>query len=284
MTHAAHLKTLLEAPRPEHFTPDFLAQVKFEQLQPYLAGLQTRYGAIREVQLADEEGFWTVNAERGQYQVLARLNDALQITSLRIPTPSMPSLQAKVLFGALWALPLILLGTVVRSWAVQTRLEWLTTLVPSVMFISAFLATLVWAQASTYLRPLFWLCLAAVFASAVRLPALPTGSLDLWSSLFALGVSLAFGRLLLEGLKGRRAPGQLVTLGPVLAGGAFMVGQGGSTSTVNYHVDHPTMRYAVDLIGVGPLGRHARGHLPADPARYAIFGAQVLAPLVMLQV
>ncbi|SMB81393.1 M23 family metallopeptidase [Deinococcus hopiensis] len=279
MSQAARLRTLLEAPSPEDFAPSFLEQVKFEQVQQGLAGLRRQHGAVQDVRESHDEAIWTVEAERGQYQVLARLNGQLQVTALRIPTPSMTPLQARVAFGALWLLPLILIQSVARGWAAPTQLDWLTTVIPSVIFGGALLATTVWAQSSTLLRPVFWLCMSALLSSAVRLPALSTGTINPWEGLFALAMSLLFGRLLLGGLKGRRIPSSLVPLGPVLAGGTFMVGQGGSTPTVNYHVDHPAMRYAVDFIGVGALGRHARGHLPADPSRYAIFGAQVLAPL-----
>lgn len=80
-------------------------------------------------------------------------------------------------------------------------------------------------------------------------------------------------------LIGRRVPAGTAELRPMLAGGTFVVAQGGGTSAINYHVAHQYMRSAADFLGVGPGGRHARGLMPADPACYAIFGAQVLAPL-----
>ncbi|MFB9994747.1 M23 family metallopeptidase [Deinococcus oregonensis] len=280
MNPVADLKALLDTPRPEDFAPSFLQRVRFEQIQAGLAHLHKMHGAVQAIQESGEEAIWSVEAAQGQYQILARFNGQAQVTALHLPTVPVPPQQAKIMaFVLWWLLPLFLGAGVAWSWTVPTQLAWLTTVLPSIIFGSALLAVSVWAQSSTALRPLCWLSLATLCTSVVRLPALPTGTFGGWESMCALLVSLIFGRLLHEGLKGRRAPGALVSLGPVLAGGTFMVGQGGTTPTINYHVDHPSMRYAVDFIGVGPLGRHARGHLPADPARYAIFGAQVLAPL-----
>jgi hypothetical protein len=64
----------------------------------------------------------------------------------------------------------------------------------------------------------------------------------------------------------------------VLAGGTFVVEEGGSNEIINVHMKYGFLRYAVDFIGIGPLGRHASGIFPTEPDRYAIFGATVLAP------
>ncbi len=63
-----------------------------------------------------------------------------------------------------------------------------------------------------------------------------------------------------------------------LEGGWFMVGQGGGNSLLNYHHSHPRQRYAIDITALNKAGFRADGIYPADPARYAIFGAAVVAP------
>jgi Peptidase family M23 len=275
---AARLEQLLGNPRPEGFTPGLLKKVNFEEIRAELERLRGQYGDVQKVLPSGERHFWNVRAQRGSYEVEATFAQG-QIQGLRVPSKPPDSLWMKVNFLVLWLLPLALLSFVIAAWKQTTRLDWLVSAVPSLVFGAAILGTSVWAQSSTWLSPLYWLGLAALLASAVRLPGLPPGRVGGWNLLFVAALLLVFIPQLLGALRGRQAPPDLAALGPVLAGGRFMVGQGGSTPTLNYHMAHRHMRYAADFIGVGPFGRHASGLLPADPARYAIFGAQVLAPL-----
>ncbi|MGE0800970.1 MAG: M23 family metallopeptidase [Lautropia sp.] len=63
-----------------------------------------------------------------------------------------------------------------------------------------------------------------------------------------------------------------------LADGRFVVGQGGGNRLLNHHAPHRAQRYAADITAVDRAGWRARGLLPADPARYAIFGTAVVSP------
>jgi hypothetical protein len=110
----------------------------------------------------------------------------------------------------------------------------------------------------------------------------------LFASLGALG-----GFVLLEVRAARRIPdsAHAVELAFPLAAGSYVVMNGGSVELLNAHRasardDAPErMRreyrgngYAVDVVAVDGLGLRASGLLPADPARYRIFGTEVLAP------
>lgn len=275
---AARLEQLLGDPRPEGFTPGLLKKVNFEQIRAELKRLRGQYGAVREVQPSGERNFWNIRAERGSYEVEVTFAGG-QVQGLRVPSTPPDPLQMKLSFLLLWLLPLLLLSFVLTAWTRPTLLDWLISAVPSLVFGAAILGTSAWAQSSTWLSVLCWLGLAALLASALRLPGLPLGRAGGWNLLFGAALLLTFAPQLLGALRGRQAPPNLVPLGPVLAGGRFMVAQGGAAPTLNYHMAHRHMRYAADFIGVGPFGRHASGLLPADPACYAIFGAQVLAPL-----
>ncbi|HET9069257.1 MAG TPA: M23 family metallopeptidase [Amaricoccus sp.] len=98
-----------------------------------------------------------------------------------------------------------------------------------------------------------------------------------WSTLASLAVML--------GLAGYAAAGLLPEAGaqPLacpLAGGRFHVVQGGANRLVNHHSGHPAQAYAVDIVGIGPGGFRARGLLPEELGRYAIYGAAVVSPCV----
>jgi hypothetical protein len=88
-------------------------------------------------------------------------------------------------------------------------------------------------------------------------------------------------------LRSRSSPqGSLELLFP-LTNGTYLVANGGRSELINAHLttlNEPRLRafrgqsYGVDLVKLGPLGLRARGVIPADPARYAIFGDKVVAP------
>jgi len=82
------------------------------------------------------------------------------------------------------------------------------------------------------------------------------------------------------GVAGRRQPRAPLDLLFPLAGGTFVAGQAGSTRIVNSHARHPAQRFALDLQMLGEGGVRARGLLPRDLDRYAIFGHEVRSPCV----
>ena len=175
-------------------------------------------------------------------------------------------------------LPVPLLIAAIQGWRASSQVEWGVWALASVAYGLLLQLVLVWSQTSLALRPLIWLLIGLTLASCWRLTLLPRGSLTLWlGALLALTV-LVLLPAVIRAWSGRRVPPDAVALGPVMAGGTFVVEEGGSREIINYHMKYGFLRYAVDFIGVGPLGRHARGIFPTEPDRYAIFGANVLAP------
>lgn len=67
-------------------------------------------------------------------------------------------------------------------------------------------------------------------------------------------------------------------LGCPLAGGRFIVGQGGGNRLVNHHAGHRAQDRAVDIVALGPLGFRADGLLPSELTRYVVYGAAVVSP------
>ncbi|MBX5436674.1 MAG: M23 family metallopeptidase [Alicyclobacillaceae bacterium] len=89
---------------------------------------------------------------------------------------------------------------------------------------------------------------------------------------------LWFGGNALNAWRGRRCPDGSVQLSFPLRHGSYMVVQGGSTSSVNYHRRHPLQTYAMDVVKVNRWGRRCRGLFPSQVERYFIYGDPVYSP------
>lgn len=158
------------------------------------------------------------------------------------------------------------------------------------------------ARVAQWAVPVWWLpwiygalWLAAVLAWPLRdrvsdLPLLPAGLFG-WSGVILSVVLLSLGGWFgARALAGRKLPPvEIVDIATPLGPGRYLVGHGGSNVLVNGHMrtlDRSVERfrpwrgqsYAVDFFGLGPWGLRARGWRPADPAAYAIFGAELRAP------
>lgn len=146
--------------------------------------------------------------------------------------------------------------------------------------------------------PLF---LAALFVAAAVLslwrrgglagpvwPQTPPGRAGLALSLMLVA---AGGWVALQAVSARQAPGgvAVIDIANPLGPGRYLVAQGGHVPLFNAHMrtldpevaryrDWRGQSYAVDVFGIGPGGRRADGLRPADPARYAVFGARLRAP------
>ena len=133
---------------------------------------------------------------------------------------------------------------------------------------------------------LAWL-LRKGFAGASLFPDAPLGWGGLTLSVVLLGLGGWYGARALAGQ--RLPPVGIVDIANPLGPGRYLVGNGGSNRLVNVHLatlDESVARflpwrgqsYAVDFFGLGPWGLRASGWRPADPAAYAIFGAELRAP------
>lgn len=102
--------------------------------------------------------------------------------------------------------------------------------------------------------------------------------------LAAMGCMALWG----EALVARVPPsGTAIDLAFPLAGGHFVVANGGSRTVVNAHLATPQdpryapvrgQAHAVDIVAVNRWDVRAPGLLPSDPSRYVVFGMPVHAP------
>jgi len=199
------------------------------------------------------------------------------------------------------ALPLALLG-----WILLLPAGSAAGLVLQTAGAAAFLFAL--ARIAQWAVPVWWLpwlygalwlavvvSIVAFRTSPSALPVWPAGrgwiSAALGAVLMAAG--LWFGA---QALGGRSPPPvEVVEIGNPFVRGHFLVASGGSHPIVNAHMrtlDDSVERfqpwrgqsYAVDFLGLGRWGLRAQGWRPADPAAYAIFGAELRAPCAGLVV
>lgn len=153
-----------------------------------------------------------------------------------------------------------------------------------------------WAVIGWWWPGVLWvLLLAAAVLSAVRwlggrFSLFPTRFRG-WIGFIVAAALLASGSYLGARLWQARPPADILTVdiaSPFVAG-EFIVASGGFDPLVNAHLetldtaveryrDWRGQSYAIDFFGIGPYGFRASGLEPEDPARYAIFDAEIAAP------
>jgi hypothetical protein len=144
-------------------------------------------------------------------------------------------------------------------------------------------------------RRLRWAWAAALAAAtAWRFGAHPAPTrLSLGATAWVAVPLLAVAVAALEAaLRARRHPGEALALRFPLEGGRFLVtdgGDGARSFLMNYHFGFRghrgagvagAMRFALDVVEVGPLEIEARGLLPRRNGAYRIWGRPVLAPCI----
>jgi hypothetical protein len=153
-----------------------------------------------------------------------------------------------------------------------------------------------WEFTSVHLRWAWLVALAGIAVyrlagagSAVGRGLPVTAPIDL-SMLLALALSAAGAWLTLGALAARRPAGQPIDAAFPLSAGTYLVTDGGDGTRsflVNYHYGFgrhrasgvsASMRYALDVVAIGPWGGESRGVLPRDNEAYRIWRQVLHAP------
>jgi hypothetical protein len=147
-----------------------------------------------------------------------------------------------------------------------------------------------WGFTAWWLR-WFWLAaLAAAIAIRVAPAAVPPAGAAGPVAWVALGLLAAALWLLVPAIRGRHHRGPALDLAFPLAGGRFLVADGGDGARsflLNYHFAHKqhraigvngSMRYAMDVVEVGRLWGEAFGFLPRKNYLYLIWEKPLYAP------
>ena len=183
---------------------------------------------------------------------------------------------------------------------------WLAVLPPKsragfwMLVLASALMTLAAARMGIWVFPPWWMpyLLAFVLVAAVvwrlistpQRPLLPSGAFGWLALVILAGIAGTAGLQSGAAMMASRTPeGPLIDLAWPLGPGFYLVVNGGASASINAHAAllDPAQSlhagfggsgYGVDLIAVNGWGLRASGIMPADPARYLIFGTPVLAP------
>lgn len=164
------------------------------------------------------------------------------------------------------------------------RVRWLLKALYSGIFIAYLLLAGRWDFVSVYFRYVVAIayCLA-VLKSCLQtrgLPwVLPRRAGSDWAAYATYTVLVFFfGAFFASALRGWHYSGHAVELEFPLGNEWAYVGQGGNSTSINYHNTLASQRFALDIVALNDLGVRARGMLPENLQRYIIFGARVYSP------
>jgi hypothetical protein len=166
----------------------------------------------------------------------------------------------------------------------KTKLDWLLRLAVAATYVIGIVLMGHWSMMSLHLR---WvliatLTLAAVisFGHAREAPFYTRNGVWWWLSLGGRVLLVAvFGLTILLALQARTYAGEALAVAAPLRGGRYVVGNGGSNPVLNLHNEVRPQTYALDIFQVNALGVRARGVLPRQLERYAIYGDTLYSPV-----
>lgn len=184
--------------------------------------------------------------------------------------------------------PLALLGWLAMDGA-SSRVSWVLLAILVGAYLTGIALAGLWLVVP---RPALYLYFVLYVAAVIRSAAVPRG---MWpgttrSRFGAAGravLAVAFVAFAARSASGYRTPAWAPELDFPLRNGIYLVANGGMDNLVNAHfrtLTEPRYRnfvgqgYGLDIVAVNRMGVRATGFLPANPARYRIFGDSVFAP------
>ncbi|XSG81828.1 MAG: M23 family metallopeptidase [Methyloligella sp. ZOD6] len=179
------------------------------------------------------------------------------------------------------ALPLVFAW---RLWRLDapSRLDWLLAFASTAAFVALVMLVGRWDIAGLWTRFVLLVVLAAAaFISLRRHLRRPWFSGDasaFWRRQGSTIVTmLIVGTMLAYVLAGQLEKEEVQEFAFPLRDGHFVVAQGGA-GLLNHHSSNRAQRRALDITAVNAAGFRVSGILPADPARYVVFGKTVTSP------
>ncbi len=197
--------------------------------------------------------------------------------------------------SAQFLLPLLLLAWL----AFLPALGWLAWVVQVLAIAAALFGmtlAMLWAMPPYWTPYLYWLLFACVVSlqlwrgDIVGSALWNAGAMHSFSLLLLLALGLLGSCLGITALQGRQLPViQVVDIAEPFPAGNYLIANGGSTATVNVHLqtlnpdierfrDYRGQSHALDIFRITPWGFNVRGLQPEDPGRYVSFGTPLLAP------
>jgi murein DD-endopeptidase MepM/ murein hydrolase activator NlpD len=182
-------------------------------------------------------------------------------------------------------IPLLLIGWVAAGWKRPRVLLMLDAAIAACYIFAISIAGL-WLALPQWLPKVYTLALVVAAGSALWRARAQQRVHLIAVAPRAILLAVSMG-VVAYGYNGQRPLGNAVALEFPLVEGDYLVGNGGTNTLVNAHSAtlnswkyraYRGQSYGIDIVGVGGWGSRKAGLLPADPERYAIFGARVISP------
>ena len=186
-----------------------------------------------------------------------------------------------VVWNILFVTILLPLVTIALLWRRprQPLAGWLATLVLAAGMVGFSVLASPWGWFGVPLRFVIALLFLVAFVMSLRRPPQPDATpTSPFRILLMVLIGLFFAATAVGVLSAYSVPPGAIDVGFPLAGGTYIVGQGGSGPAANIYAQDPAQRYAVDLMKLNRAGMRARGIYPDDARAYAIFGQPVVSP------
>ena len=127
--------------------------------------------------------------------------------------------------------------------------------------------------------------LPVLFVAAAALSYIPVRGLA-WNASgsmirahgFTAAMAVFFLAMTARALSGYGYQETAVSLAFPFTTGTYYIGQGGSSTTINYHHANQSQSYALDIVALNGFGARAKGLMPDDLADYVIYDREVKSP------
>lgn len=182
---------------------------------------------------------------------------------------------------------LLPLALFVRIWKgdFKSRLVFILEVGLTVSFLAYLFVVIPWHVYSHYVRylwvilflPVLWIALKKMTALPLRQPK--GNRKGIWSNILSIAVLIFFSFLAISGLTGYfPSTDESIELEFPLKDGVYATGQGGGSTTINYHHDYEPQQYAIDILELNGAGLRAKGLTPSYLDAYEIYGAKLYSP------
>ncbi|MUK88710.1 peptidoglycan DD-metalloendopeptidase family protein [Ornithinibacillus sp. L9] len=167
---------------------------------------------------------------------------------------------------------------------INSKLEWGTLLVATIMIITWLFLSGNWSWVSYYLRFVFPLLLViTIFLSWKKIKHQKfEDTTQHKARKFSIGVNvfliIIFGLYNISAFSSFSIKDESIDLSFPLQNGVYYIGHGGSSTIMNYHHAYEPQQYALDIVKLNKLGTRTKGLYPKDLEKYEIFQDPLYSP------
>lgn len=167
------------------------------------------------------------------------------------------------------------------------RLGWITRVAYGAAFIAFITVIGRWDFLSApiaYALPAIFLVAVVASYMSIRKLAWNTSPSIIRSHGFTAAMAVFFLAMTARALSGYGYQETAVELAFPFGSGTYYVGQGGSSTAINYHHANQSQSYALDIVALDGYGARAKGLMPYHLTRYAVYDREVKSPCTGLAI